>query len=236
MGQELKKNRKLIIQIVIFAVFVLASVIITVKLIPFFSGLMQVDSQEKFKEYIASLGISGFFVMIGIQILQIVIAFIPGEPVEIIAGIIYGTWGGLLICLLSVFIGSFIVFFAVRRFGYPLVTAFFNEEKLNKFKFLQDTKRLEHLAFLLFFVPGTPKDILTYIAGLTKINPWRFLLISTFARIPSIITSTMAGFSIREGEWLNALIVFLISGALAAGGIFLKEYLVRKHEKQKTKP
>ena len=83
---------------------------------------------------------------------------------------------------------------------------------------------------LLFLIPGTPKDLLVYIAGLLPLKPLRFILISTFARLPSVISSTFAGSSIVAGNWKYSLVIYAVTFALV--GIFI--FVVNKFDKDKT--
>lgn len=133
----------------------------------------------------------------------------------------YGPIGGLLVIFLGAFLSSLIIFFAVRKFGKSFIYSFVSEEKIKKLensKLFSDPKRLDIILFILFFIPGTPKDLFVYIAGLLPINPVKFLLISTFARFPSIISSTIAGSSLVVGNFgiivLTYVITFAISGIL----------------------
>lgn len=133
----------------------------------------------------------------------------------------YGPIGGLLVIFLGAFLSSLIIFFAVRKFGKSFIYSFVSEEKIEKLensKLFSDPKRLDIILFILFFIPGTPKDLFVYIAGLLPIKPVKFLLISTFARFPSIISSTIAGSSLVVGNFgiiiLTYVITFAISGVL----------------------
>ena len=181
----MKTNKNLSITIRIISIIVLALLIalLTIWLFPHMASLLSVEKREIFIEKIKSYGALGWFIVLGIQILQVIIALIPGEPIEIIAGLMYGGFLGLLTCLLGILLGSAVVFVLVKKVGYPLVNAFVSDEKISHYKFLNDTKRLETITFILFLIPGTPKDTLTYIAGLTKISPLKFLIIATIARI-----------------------------------------------------
>ena len=121
---------------------------------PVLGMLGKPDASELIREYIDGFGPAGVFVFLAIQILQIVVAFIPGEPIEVLAGMMYGTVPGLLMCMLGCFVGSILVFFLVKWLGRDLVHSFFSEEKLHKLKFLNDKNSFEKLTFLLFFIPG----------------------------------------------------------------------------------
>ena len=186
-----KTNRKLFPFILLAVLLCAALIAASAALWPWFSSLSTEAGQEELRAFVSSMGVLGWAVMLGLQVLQIVVAVIPGEPVEILMGALYGAWGGFLTCELGVLIGSCGVFYAVRALGTPLVRAVFGEEKLRSFAFLQNTQKLEALTFLLFFIPGTPKDVLTYVAGLTPIRPLRFLGIALFAEMVYFTTKMM---------------------------------------------
>lgn len=101
-----------------------------------------------------------------------------------------------------------------RRFGRPLVQRLVDEESIQKYAFLTDARKLDTLIFLMFLIPGTPKDTLNYLCPLTLISPVRFLVLSTFARIPSVISSTFAGANFAEGNLLASVIVLGITSAV----------------------
>ena len=135
----------------------------------------------------------------------------------------YGPIGGLIVVFLGAFLSSFIIFFAVRKFGRNFIYSFVSKEKMDKLensKWFSDEKRIDVILFLLFFIPGTPKDLLVYIGGLLPIKPLRFLLISTFARFPSIISSTIAGSNLVTGNWLAIILTYVITFTLAGVIIF----------------
>lgn len=213
------------------AALLLAAAILGVvlwKMMPWFLSLKDEASRQAFQRWLDSFGIWGVFIMLGIQILQIVVAVLPGEPIELLFGILYGTFGGFLLCMVGLGIGTLIIFYTVKRLGRPFVEKLFSAEKVSKLHFLQSEQKLEMLFFLLFFIPGTPKDILTYVAPLTRIHPRSFLLLSLLARIPSVISSTYAGASLSEGDWVRTLIVFAITGALGICGILFNQKFMEK--------
>ena len=153
-----------------------------------------------------------------------------GEPVEVLAGMSYGPIGGLFVIFLGAFISSVIIFFAVRKFGRNFLYSFVSKEKIEKLensKLFSNPKKIDSILFILFFIPGTPKDLFVYLAGLLPIKPTKFLLISTFARFPSIISSTIAGSSLVEGNWTMIIVTYAVTFALA--GIIM--YFFNKREK-----
>ena len=176
---------------------------------------------EKFRSTIADLGLSGKLIFIFMLILQTFVAVIPGEPLEICAGYAFGALNGTLLCILGEGLGSIIVFIFVRKFGVKAVEIFFDRDKLKSIKILNDPKRLNTLTFILFLIPGTPKDLLCYAAGLTSISFKVWLIISFVARIPSIVTSTIGGNALGTQNYTTAVIVFIITVIISVTGIII---------------
>lgn len=194
--------------------------------------IQTINDPYKFRALVAQKGAAGYLLFILIQMLQVIFAFIPGEIVEVGAGYAFGTVWGLVLCLVGVFFSSVLIFFSVRKFGHRLALVLMDSRTVRKLSFLQDNKKLNFILFVLYFLPGTPKDILTYFAGLTKIKPTTFLLICTLGRIPSVITSTLAGSSLVESNFKTTLLIFAVTGVLAFAGYFVY-YRYCKHSKTK---
>ena len=225
---------KKLIPIIIFLAVMIGA---TVLLLPYVKTLSTEEGREQFKAYIDGIGILGWFVTLGIQLLQIFIAFIPGEPVELMLGFVWGPWLGMLTCLIGIFIGTATIFLLVKRFGRPFVRKIVGDKDLTTYKFLSDPRKIDLTVFILFFIPGTPKDALTYIAPLAPIKPVKYLIIATLARIPSIITSTLLGDSIAEGDYLVSVIVFAVTALISVVGIvFGKKFVdLRKNRHDEDK-
>ena len=216
-------------------IFVAAMGILTLIFWPYIEALGTDEGRVAFKAWIDSLGFGGWLVTLGIQLLQIFVAFIPGEPVEILLGYLWNPIGGMLTCLLGIFIGTLIIFLFVRKFGKKFVKKIVGTDDLSKYKFLSDKSKVEITIFILFFIPGTPKDVLTYVAPLAPISPIKYLVISTIARIPSIITSTLLGDRLAEGDWLLAVVIFAITALISLAGILIGNKYIEKKEKDHEK-
>lgn len=227
---EIKKLLKDSIPIIIFILIMGA---LTIAFWPYIARLGTEEGREEFKIWVDGLGFAGWLVTLGIQLLQIFLAFIPGEPVEILLGVVWGPWLGMLTCLIGIFIGTSVIYLLVRALGMPFVKKMVGGEDLTKYKFLRDKNKVEITVFILFFIPGTPKDALSYIAPIAPIHPVKYILIATFARIPSIITSTLLGDSIVEGNYTMAIIVFLITAIISVLGIILGNKYVELRNKNK---
>ena len=212
------KTRK-IVSIVSIAAFVLLLVFLTV-----FVGkplISTLNDPTAFRDWIDARGVWGKLAFIGLCMLQVVVAFIPGEPFELAAGYAFGALEGTLLVWAGLILGSTVVFLFVRKFGVKLVEAVFPREKIDALPLLNNEKALNATAFILFFIPGTPKDLLTYAAGLTKIKILPWILLTSVARLPSIITSTVSGSALGTQQYWLAAIVFGATGLLSGAGFLI---------------
>ncbi len=172
---------------------------------------------EQFRSWVDGHGAWGWAAYAAMVFLQVVVAIIPGEPLEIAGGYAFGAWWGTALCLIGAVLGSAAVFALVRRWGRPLAEVVFPKEKLDKLQFLHSSPKRTALLWLIFTAPGTPKDLLCYFAGLTDMK-WRtWLLIATVGRLPSIVTSTVGGGALGDRNYTAAAIAFGV--ALAAAGV-----------------
>ena len=221
------KNKKKI-GILIFALIMLFMAAVCIFLGP---PLVKFASQpEKFRQWVDTLGIWGYLAYIGMVAFQVVFAFIPGEPFELLAGYAFGAAEGTVLCCLGIALGSLIIFALTKKFGIKFVELFFPREKIDSLKILHNKRKMYTLTFIVFFIPGTPKDLLSYVAGLTPINLWAWMIISNVARLPSVITSTVSGNAFGTKKYTFAIIVFVITGILSAIGLIIYNKICSRKE------
>lgn len=197
------------------------------------------NEESPFRTWMADKGAWGVLAFIGMVVLQVVIALIPGEPFEIAAGAIFGVWLGTLWCMVAAMIGSALVFWMVRLFGKKLVNLFFPDKDLDNLRFLNTSQKRDVLFFVLMMIPGTPKDLLSYIAGLTKIKFLHWMAIVAVARIPSVITSVIVGDRMGERDYLLAGIALGATLAISGVGILIYRRILKKEKEEnpdETKP
>jgi uncharacterized membrane protein YdjX (TVP38/TMEM64 family) len=217
----MKKPGKALVILVI--VFCAAAVILTVVFWPFIRELKDPVYREKFSAWVKGLGVKGVLILLGLQILQIVVAVIPGGPVELIAGAAYGALGGLAICAAGCVIATSLIFLTVNRFGRSLVVRFFGEENIGSWKFLKDPEKTARAVFIVFLIPGMPKDMLTWFAPLSGLPMPLFTGISTFARLPAVLSTTVMGDSAISGNWVLTAAMFAVTAVLGLAGLYLKD-------------
>lgn len=230
MNKEKKfKTLKIILTIIVVLVFIA----LIIYFFPIIKNLSTEEGQVAFKEKIETSGIYGFLILFGLQVAQILLVVLPGEPLEILAGMCYGAVGGTIFILFSVFVTTSIIYFAVKKYGKKLLYQFFEKEKIDKIennKYFKNSKNIEKLLIILFLIVGTPKDLLTYIGGLLPIKPIKFILIATFCRLPSIISSTIAGSNISDGNWKISILVYAITFILTGIGMFIYDKIDKNKE------
>ena len=223
------EKRRKIFAAVSLAVVALAALLATLLVWNWLSSF----SKEDFRQYIQSFGGLGWLVLLGLQFLQVFVALIPGELLETAAGYAFGPWVGTAICYVGVAAASALIFVLTRRYGIRMVEIFVSRDKINSLRFINTEKKRTFLIFLLFFIPGTPKDLITYFVGLTDIKLAAFLIISLVARIPSVVSSTFGGHLLGEGEYLGALLLYGVTGAVSLFGLLGYNAYVRKKQTKK---
>lgn len=206
---------------------------ITAYICPVLVKLNTAEGQILFKEKINNLGFLGLLWLFGIQVAQIFLAFIPGEPIEVLAGMCYGGLWGTVFIMASIAIIATVIYILVKKLGKKFVYHFCDEKriiKIENLKIFQNTKKIEKILLILFLVPGTPKDLLTYVAALLPIKPLNFIVIATLARFPSVISSTLAGEYLVVGDWKFSILVYAITFTFV--GLIL--FLMNKFDKTKV--
>lgn len=227
---KIKKRRK---TVTVVSVILALLVVLLITYLIFDKFFSHGRSAEDFKEYILSYGYAGVFVAIGIQMLQIVVALLPGEFIEIGIGYSYGAVLGTIICMTGIAIASSFIFVLTKKWGIRLVELFTDPDKINRLRFINSDKKLYKFLFILFIVPGTPKDLITYFAGLTRISLSKFLVISLVARAPAVITSTLGGHYLWDENYLMAGIIFAVTAVISLGGIKFYSVITKHRQKRK---
>ena len=213
------------------AVIILVTAIGLTICVLYFGSLKRMATDPVYaREWFMSHHPYGGLVYCLLAIVQIFAAFIPGEPLELAAGYAFGAVKGTLLCLLAEGLGSVIVLLLVRKFGPSVVRLFFTDEQLDKLKFLHYSPKRLLLFAIIFMIPGTPKDLLCYFAGLTDIDLTKLIIICTLGRIPSVVTSTLGGSAIGDRKYLFAVVVFAVTAVLSLAGLAIYNRICAKHK------
>ncbi len=237
MNEEKKQILKKLLAILSVIMYITVILLITF----FFAvNFKEISSAESFRDYILSFGAKGVLVGLGLHVLQIFVAFIPGEIIEVGLGYAFGAITGTVICYIGVAVASTLIFLLIKRYGKKALDLFDAKDKMDNMKFVQkyvnDHEKLRMITFILFFIPGTPKDLFTYFFALTPLSLGEFLSISLIARIPSIVSSTVGGMLIHNENYIAATVLFVITAILSAiGWLGYEKYSKRKNADKEEK-
>lgn len=225
----MNKRVKVIINLLAIVLFI--AILTWISVIYFDDIVKIVKDPMKFREYILSFKSKSILVFIFFQALQVIISAIPGEVIQISGGFLFGTLLGSIYSFIGILLGSVIVFYLSRILGFNLVKELIPKKTLDKFNFVINNQKTEIAIFILFLIPGIPKDILTYVAGLSLINPKRFLLIISIARFPGIFFSSYIGSHLQKQNYTEAIIIALISTLLFMFGLIFRNKIINIAEK-----
>lgn len=226
--KEAKHYSKKVSAIVLTFFSVLSCILAALGVIFIKANFSDVDVFRAFveKNYILSA-----LSLIIICAVQVIIALMPGELVEIAAGYAFGAFFGTLYTLIGITIGSVLVILLARKLGRAFVESLYPREKIDSLPILNDPKRRNALVCLLFFIPGTPKDLITYVIGITDMSIPLYLTLATFARIPSILMSTIGGDALGSNRFIFAIIAFAVSGVISFVGYIIYTKISKKRHK-----
>ncbi len=185
---------------------------------------------DDFKRLVDENYLLSVLIMIVICAIQVVVALIPGELVEIASGYAFGAFLGTLYCLIGILIGSVTVIILTRTLGRRFIESICPREKIDSISWINIPGKLYFLTALLFFIPGTPKDLITYAVGLTKMSIPAYVLISSLARLPSIFISTLSGGALGESNFRRAIIFVSISAVTGIVGYALYALISKRHK------
>ena len=184
------------------------------------------------REKIGEHYVLGAIAMVLISAVQVIIALIPGEFVEIAAGYCFGSWIGSLLCLCGIVLGSCTTILLVRYFGSRFVYAFYPKEKIDALPIINDPKKRNILTFILFVIPGTPKDLFTYAIGLTDMSIPLYIALTTASRFPSVILSTLSGDAVGTRDYTAAIIFVIVTAVVSGIGLLIYNAILTRRQKK----
>lgn len=185
-----------------------------------FSSLEQVEAF--FEEYKTK----SIFVYLSLQILQIIICVLPGQGLQFAAGYMYGFWMGYIWSLLGALIGTVISYYLSKILGHDAMHMIFGEEKIQDLLETFNSKKAMILVFLFYLIPGLPKDICSYVAGLSEMKLKAFIIISLVGRSPAMMGSLLIGRLVDIGGYTGAIIIASIAIVLFSLGVIMRKRLL----------
>jgi len=181
---------------------------------------------RRLKAFISSFGPFAAVVFILVQAAQVVFAPVPGEVTGFVGGFLFGTVSGSILSTIGLTLGSLIAFGITRAFGMRLVEKVVKKEYINKFNDFVTHKGL-NITFIMFLLPGFPKDSLCYLLGLTHMRLIDFLFMNIFARLPGTLMLTLQGEAIRNGKYQAFFWLLVASIAFTTVLYFTRNYMIK---------
>ena len=201
-------------------------VIVVILIWPYIHEAFEPGGLSRVIDDVRNAGPLGVLILLAMQFMQIVVAFIPGEVVQMAAGMMYGPWLGAAVILLGCIISSAFVFAVVHRLGAPFVRDMVPTKYLDKFNAFEESDKLSIVVFILFLIPAMPKDTFTYLVPLTNMRMRDFLVLSNVGRIPGIVISTYAANGLVDGNITQSIIIFAVVAVIAIVAIVFRDKIM----------
>lgn len=222
-----------IVKLVGLLAFFAIMVVIVWAVWPYIHEIFEPGGIEKLIVQVREAGMLGVGILFGLQLLQVIVAFIPGEVTAVAAGMMYGPWFGGLLIAVGGAIASAIVYWIVHLLGAPFVRDMVPASFIEKFREYERSGKFNVIVFVLFLIPGLPKDIFTYIVGLTDMKCSTFVVLSTLARCPGVFVTTYAASGIATGDYVQAAVIFAVFAALAIVGLIFRDKIMALIDRKK---
>ena len=181
--------------------------------------LHRISNKDHLIALLRAGGLTGALLCIAVQFLQVVIAFIPGEITSLAAGYVFGAWRGFLYSAIGVTLGSAFNFWFARVVGRPTLERLVGRDTLAKIDRSLASAKSKSALFLLFLLPGLPKDLLCYAAGFSSMGMLEFVVLSGLARSPALLASVLIGAGVSRGDYRSVIAIVLLV-LVAVGGYY----------------
>lgn len=186
----------------------------------------QFSSLEQVEAFFDEYKTQSIFVYLALQILQIIICVLPGQGLQFAAGYMYGFWMGYIWSLVGAFIGTVISYYLAKILGHDAMHMIFGEERIQELLVTFNSKKAMILVFLFYLIPGLPKDLCSYVAGLSEMKLKPFLIISLVGRSPAMMGSLLIGRLVDIGGYTGAIIIAAIAIVLFSLGVIMRKRLL----------
>ncbi|MFA5422181.1 MAG: VTT domain-containing protein [Bacilli bacterium] len=223
-----------IIKIIVFALVFGTLLGLFIYYFNFFYSLLDVSNRQALRTRMLEMGIWGYGLAFLIQFAQVVISFLPGEVVELFLGMAYGPFMGLAIGMAGVVAGTVVAYYLAKWVGIPFVRLFIKKNYFEKYAFLRDEKKVAFGVFIVYFIVGLPVDTATYLAPTLEIKFWKFLLITSLARIPKIISSTIVGHYLVEDNLWVSISVFFGTAILSLIAVIIFRFINKRRSEKNS--
>ena len=221
------RNRVKFISVVLkFSLLVVILVCVPLYIWFFHQDLIrQFSDIDDVKAFFDQYKTTSIFVYIGLQMLQIIISLIPGQALQFAAGLLYGFWAGFLISLIGAMAGTVVTYYLAKFLGKDALHVLFGKRHIEEYLQKINSKKGYILVFLIYLIPGVPKDLCSYAAGLSNMKLSAFLILATVGRSPGMMGSLLIGREIGEGNYTAVVIIGVVAVILFILGLIFHSKL-----------
>ncbi len=212
-----------------FKLIILASIIIVLPVILYFTckeTLFNVEWLKQLPQHLATHPKTAALALIGLQILQVIICIVPGQPIQFAASYMFGTFGGYLISIIGAVIGVIIAFYIARFLGSDAVKLIFGKDKVENYHNKLNSGKGLLIVLLLYLIPGLPKDLLGYVAGISDMRVLPFVIVSSVGRTPPMFGSLLVGSFYQSKNWTAIIILVVICAVILGICIWKRSALI----------
>ncbi len=223
---KLDKRRKILAVLKLIA---LAVILVGVPLYIYFFHHDLIDSFSNIKELeqtIRSYRSQSILIYIAAQVIQVVLSVIPGQALQFAGGYLFGTLLGLLFSVIGIAIGSTLAYYVARILGRDAVHLFFGKRKVTEMLDLMNSPKGLIVTFVIFLIPGVPKDLCSYAAGLSNLKLRPYLIVSMIARIPGMLGCLIIGQQVGAGGYTSAAVIAAIALVLLLLGVIFRKRIL----------
>lgn len=193
--------------------------------------LQEMSSLKTVKAYLSKYQTQSIFVYIAAQAVQIIISLIPGQWLQIAAGYLYGFWLGYLYSVIGATVGTVVTYYLAKILGKDAIALIFGEERFRKYRAKITSKKGMVAIFIIFLIPGVPKDLCNYVAGISNVGLKAFLIVSLIGRTPGMMGSLLIGRQVQVGGYSGAIVIGVIAVILFVLGVIFREKVFRLVDK-----
>lgn len=232
MKEERKKQFKLMMTVAKFLLLIF--IVLGIPLIVYFNNPHIIDhfrSLNAVNAMLAEYETGSIFIYIGVQIFQIVVSIIPGQIIQFAAGYAYNFWLAYLFSIIGIALGTLLTFYIAKLLGHDFVHMAFGEERVNKYMKRINSKKGFIILFILFLIPGVPKDMLTYVAGVSEIRFLPFLIMNLVGRTPALMGTILIGSFARSHSYVGMYILIGVAVVLFVLGLIFKDKVINQLDK-----
>ncbi|MBE6036526.1 MAG: TVP38/TMEM64 family protein [Clostridiales bacterium] len=186
------------------------------------------ESREALNAFLDEHQSQSWWILLGIQVVQIVISVIPGQVAQFAGGYALGLWGGYLVTIIGCIIGTIVAYYLAKLLGRDAVELFFSEEKTAEFLEKLNSKKAYAIIFILYLIPMVPKDMIVYVAGLSKFRLAPLMVISLLGRTPAMLAGILMGDLLRSENYISLIVLLVITGILLLLCVIYRKQLTDK--------